>query len=49
MLVSTPIAQAQTFDPADGVTFDDRFFIDGQIAPTFTRPEVMELFSAARP
>jgi rare lipoprotein A len=49
MLVSTPIAKAQTFDPADGVTFDDRFFIDGQIAPAFTRPEVMELFSTATP
>ena len=45
VLLGGPKLRAQQADVADDVTFDDRFFIDGQIAPTFTRPEVIELFS----
>lgn len=46
VLLALSEARAQP-DASDGVTFDDRYFIDGQVAPTFTRPEVVELFSGS--
>jgi hypothetical protein len=38
---------AQDADTSDGVRFDDRFFIDGQLAPAFARPEIAEFFWSA--
>jgi rare lipoprotein A len=47
MFLGMPMPEAQTPAPVD--TFEDRFFIDGQSAPTFTRPEVVELFATVTP
>ncbi len=44
-----PPGRAQPVDAADGVTFNERFFIDGQLAPTFTRPDVIDLFATLTP
>jgi hypothetical protein len=44
LLVGTA-ARAQSPNAADGVRFDDRFFVDGVLAPTFTRPEIAQVFS----
>jgi rare lipoprotein A len=49
LLLSTPPVRSEPVDAADGVAFDDRFLIDGQVAPTFTRPEVLELFATLTP
>ena len=41
----TSVTRAQNLDVEDGITFDDRFAADMLAAPTFTRPDVVELFS----
>jgi rare lipoprotein A len=49
VLVFTPLpgGAQPTDDPDAG--FEERFGLSGRIAPTFTRPEVIELLSALRP
>src|SRR3712207_3094034 len=46
-LFGAPVGlKAETIADESGVTFEERFSLDGPVAPTFTRPEVTELFAA---
>jgi rare lipoprotein A (peptidoglycan hydrolase) len=44
-LTFSSVTLAQNPDAVDGITFEHRFSVDRSVAPTFTRPEVAELFS----
>src|SRR5688500_18008444 len=46
-VISVLLSPPARSEPA--VAFDDRFLNDGQVAPTFTRPEVVELFATLTP
>lgn len=41
--------EAEPVDDADGVSFEERFSTEIRSAPTFTLPEVAELFTTAQP
>jgi len=44
-LLVTSVTRAQNLDVEDGITFEDRFAAGMLAAPTFTRADVVELFS----